>query len=229
MEWIHIYDLALKFALNAVMAFLAIDIIYRRFNKDSAHTFILYSFNLILFLIAALLSKAKLSVGSGFGLFAVFTMIRYRSEQLNAKEIAYLLLMASLALINTIASQYMPMPVIALLNAMALGLIVLLEYRSMRPVATQNIKYDKTDLLEPQCRDYPLKDLTLRLGKVVEEINIENINFIDGLANLKIRTGDDYFPPEGTLYGTLVKHHQDELKQLLRENMVKFPINSSLN
>ena len=229
MEWIHIYDIAFRFALNAVVAFLAIDIIYRRFNKDSAQTFILYSFNLILFLIAALLSKAELSIGSGFCLFAVFTMIRYRSEQLNAKEIAYLLLMASLALINAIASQYMPMPLIALLNAMALGLIVLLEYRSIRPVATQNIKDDKLDLLKPQYRDHPIKDLTLRLDKVVEEINIENINFIDGIANLKIRTGEDYFPPEDTLYGTLVKNHQDELKQLLRENMVKFPINSSLN
>ena len=229
MEWTHIYNIAFTFALNAIVAFLAIDIIYRRFNKDSAHTFTLYSFNLVLFLIAALLSKAQLSIGSGFGLFAAFTIIRYRSEQLNAKEIAYLLLMASLALINAIASQYMPLSAIAMLNIIALGLIVLLELRSERPAATQKIKYDKLDLLKPQYRDYLIKDLTLRLGKVVEEINIENINFIDGIANLKIRTGEDYLPPYGILYGTLIKNHQDELKQLLRENTVKFPINSSLN
>lgn len=230
MEWSIFGDLALRFAINLMSVFIAMELIRRRLGKADSSPFILYVFNLVLFLVSAILSRTELSIGSGFGLFAVFTMIRYRSEQLSGKEMAYLLVMAALGLINSIPSETFTLPGVILLNALALLLIALFEAKSsMQPANLQKIKYDRLELLKPQHRELLHRDLLLRLGKKVEEVNIENINFLEGVANLKVRLGEDYLPPVGIRVDQLVQEHQNEVRRIMKSDTVGLPFNASLN
>jgi hypothetical protein len=229
MEWNIFGDLAIRFAINLLSVFIAVEFIRRRLAKADSSPFILYVFNLVLFLVSAILSRTELSIGSGFGLFAVFTMIRYRSEQLSGKEMAYLLVMAALGLINSIPSATFTLPAVILLNTLTLLLIALLEAKSVRPATLQKIKYDRLELLKPQHRELLHRDLLLRLGKKVLEVNIENINFLEGVASLKVRLGEDYLPSEGIRVAQLVQEHQNEIGRILKSDHIGLPFNSSLN
>jgi hypothetical protein len=229
MEWNIFGDLALRFAINLLSVFIAVEFICRRFAKADSSPFILYVFNLVLFLMSAILSRPELIIGSGFGLFAVFTMIRYRSEQLSWKEMAYLLVMAALGLINSIPPATFTLPAVIQLNALTLLLIALIEAKSGWPATLRKIRYPRFELFKPQHRKVLHRDLLLRLGKKVLELNIENINFLEGVASLKVRLGEDYLPPEGIRVAQLVQEHQNEIGRNLKSDHIGLPFNSPLN
>lgn len=100
-EAIQISSLVLRFIFNIGVASLIILFVYLRNNQNREFTFTLFSFNLIIFALCTILNNIELSIGSGFGLFAVFTMTRYRSEQLQIKDMTYLLIMVELGFVNS--------------------------------------------------------------------------------------------------------------------------------
>ena len=211
-------DLLLRLVFNSAIAFIILHFIYKQYNKKKSFIFNLFIFNLIIFGLSTVLTRIDLSVGSGFGLFAIFTMMRYRSEQINMKDMAYLLIMIGLGFINSAGYDVVGFEEIVLLNFVITGVVFGLEktYFANRK-NSQKIKYDKIELLKPKYRHLLNRDLSLRLGKEVIEVKTENVNFIEGFATLKVYYGEDYHIHINDDGEQIILNHNEEIDRILEE------------
>lgn len=211
-------DLIVRLVFNSTIAFIILHLVYKQYNKKKTFIFNLFIFNLIIFGLSIVLTRIDLSVGSGFGLFAIFTMMRYRSEQINMKDMAYLLIMIGLGFINSSGYDVIGYEEIVLLNFVITGVVFGLEktYFSNRK-NSQKIKYDKIELLKPKYLLLLKRDLSLRLGKEVIEVKTDNVNFIEGYATLKVYYGDDYNILVADDGDEILSNHNEEIKKILEE------------
>jgi hypothetical protein len=211
-------DLAIRLAFNSFVAYVILHHIYKQYNKKKTFIFNLFIFNLIIFGLSTVLTRIDLSVGSGFGLFAIFTMMRYRSEQINMKDMAYLLIMIGLGFINSAGYDVVGYEEILFLNAVVVGVVFGLEraYFANRK-NSQKIKYDKVELLKPKYNHLLHRDLSLRLGKEVIGVKTENVNFIEGFATLKVYYGDDYHIHVNEDGDQIILDHNEEINRILEE------------
>ncbi len=184
---INITALALRFVFNAIMAGSIILLVYRRNSNNKDFSFTLFSFNMIIFALCTILNNVNLSIGSGFGLFAVFTMMRYRSEQLQIKDMTYLLILIGLGFVNATVSDIIGPIEIAFLNiSTGLSLYVLEKTMFNHHLASQKIKYGDLELIKVENRPLLIEDLENKLGARIVKIQIISINFLDGSANLEV-------------------------------------------
>lgn len=211
-------DLIVRLIFNSSVAFIILHFVYKQYNKKKTFIFNLFIFNLIIFGLSTVLTRIDLSVGSGFGLFAIFTMMRYRSEQINMKDMAYLLIMIGLGFINSTGYDVIGYEEIILLNFVITGVVFGLEkaYFSNRK-NSQKIKYDKIELLKPKYNHLLHRDLSLRLGKEVIEVKTDNVNFIEGFATLKVYYGEDYHIHIHEDGDQIVLDHNKEIQKILEE------------
>jgi hypothetical protein len=211
-------DLIVRMIFNSTIAFIILHFVYKQYNKKKTFIFNLFIFNLIIFGLSTVLTRIDLSVGSGFGLFAIFTMMRYRSEQINMKDMAYLLIMIGLGFINSTGYDVIGYEEIVLLNFVITGVVFSLEkvYFSNRK-NSQKIKYDKIELLKPKYIHLLKRDLSLRLGKEVIEVKTDNLNFIEGYATLKVYYGEDYNILVTDDGDQILSDHNEEINRVLEE------------
>lgn len=219
-------DLFVRLVFNSGIAFIILHFIYKQYNKKKSFIFNLFIFNLVIFGLSTVLTRIELSVGSGFGLFAIFTMMRYRSEQINMKDMAYLLIMIGLGFINSAGYDVVGYEEIIFLNFVITGVVYGLEkvYFANKK-NRQKIKYDKIELLKPKYNHLLYRDLSLRLGKEIIKVKIENVNFIEGHATLKVYYGDDYHLHINEDGDQIILNHNEEINRILEERNkeIKFP------
>ena len=147
--------------------------IYRR--TDLFLTF--FGFNLVIFLITYLLNKVQMSMGAAFGLFAVFSMLRYRTEGLSAKDMTYLFIVISMGLISAIIKG--SWDELGLVNGMVLLSVWLLEGNLlMKRELTKSVQYDRIELILPERRDELLQDLQARTGLDIHRVEIQTMDFL---------------------------------------------------
>jgi len=213
-----IVDLMMRLLFNSFISFIILHFVYKQYNKKRSFIFNLFIFNLVIFGLSTVLTRIELSVGSGFGLFAIFTMMRYRSEQINMKDMAYLLIMIGLGFINSADYKVVGYEEIIFLNLVVTGVVYGLErtYFANRN-NSQKIEYDKIELLKPKYNHLLKRDLSLRLGKEVIEIKIENVNFIEGHATLKVYHGDDYLIHVKDDGDEIIFNHNEEINRILEK------------
>lgn len=180
--------LVLRFVFNVSMAAILILFVYRRNCRNKEFAFTLFSFNMIIFALCTILNNVELSIGSGFGLFAVFTMMRYRSEQLQIKDMTYLLILVGLGFINsTFQGPIGPFEIIFLNVAMIAFLIVLEKLLFNQKLVKQKIKYDKLDLLKVGNQSMLRSDLEEKIGARVADVQVDSVNYPDGFASITVK------------------------------------------
>lgn len=185
---INITGLLVRFIFNAIMAAGIILLVYRKNSNNKDFSFTLFSFNMIIFALCTILNNVNLSIGSGFGLFAVFTMMRYRSEQLQIKDMTYLLILIGLGFVNATVSELIGPLEIAFLNiSTGLSLYVMEKTMFNHKLASQKIKYGDLELIKLENRPLLINDLENKLGARIVKIQILSINFLDGSANLMVK------------------------------------------
>src|SRR5210317_1008654 len=136
--------LVLRFLFNIGMAAVLILMVYKRNCQNKEFAFTLFAFNMIIFALCTILNNVELSIGSGFGLFAVFTMMRYRSEQLQIKDMTYLLVLVGMGFINSTFQGPIGPFEIVFLNLTMTGFLFILEKSIFnRKLMKQKIKYEK--------------------------------------------------------------------------------------
>jgi hypothetical protein len=155
--------------------------IYRR--TDLFLTF--FGFNLVIFLITYLLNKVQMSMGVAFGLFAVFSMLRYRTEGLSAKDMTYLFIVISMGLISAIIKG--SWDELGLVNGMVLLSVWLLEGNLlMKRELTKSVQYDRIELILPDRREELLQDLQARTGLDIHRVEIQAMDFLKDSALIMI-------------------------------------------
>lgn len=208
--------LVLRFLFNIGMAAVLILLVYKRNCQNKEFVFTLFSFNMIIFALCTILNNVELSIGSGFGLFAVFTMMRYRSEQLQIKDMTYLLIMVGMGFINsTIQGPIGPFEIIFLNIAMVTFLFILEKSIFNQNLVKQKIKYEKLDLLKVGSKQLLRQDLESRIGARIVDIKVESVNYLEGSANIIVKYNRDAASFAAPYVVQRIKENSEEEEPLL--------------
>lgn len=186
-EWFN--KLPEKFFVRLLVDLLTVTIlirlIYYRLYRRTDLFLTFFGFNLVIFLITYLLNKVQMSMGAAFGLFAVFSMLRYRTEGLSAKDMTYLFIVISLGLISAIIKG--SWDELGLVNGMILLSVWLLEGNWLiKRELTKNVQYDKIELIVPERRDELIRDLRARTGLDIHRVEIQTMDFLRDSALIMI-------------------------------------------
>jgi len=133
-----------------------------------------------------LLGNVELKIGFTLGLFAVFGILRYRTETMPVREMTYLFIIIAISVINALIGRSNYLELI-LPNILFIACVWLSESNHwLKPVSSKLIKYDKIDLILPENRSELLKDIKSRTGLDVFKVEIGNINFLKDSATIKV-------------------------------------------
>lgn len=152
---------------------------YLRKSHASEHVFTYWLFSIVTFSIAFLLRKVPMELGFALGLFAVFGVLRYRTESIGIKDLTHLFVVIGLALINALANKKISLAELLIVNCAIAGAVWFLERsKSTRKEAFARIVYDRVALLAPERHDELLRDLQERTQIPLTRFVIEEIDLL---------------------------------------------------
>lgn len=191
-----IYKLLLRMLINVVFLTIIIRFLYYPITKRKDYLFTYYLIGFITFFLCFSLKKLDIDTGMGLGLFAIFGIIRYRTNTIEIKEMTYLFVVIGLSVINALASKKVSMAEIAIINSTIVFITFALEYWWLLKHETRKtIVYEKINLIKPS-REAELKaDLEERTGLNINRVEIGKINFLNDTAQVRIY----YFAEEQNL------------------------------
>lgn len=181
------FDLVLRFSFNFLITFIIVRLIYYPLHKNKDYLFTYFIFNSIIFMILYVMTNVKMEFGVSFGLFAVFSILRYRTEDIPIKEMVYLFIIIAVALVNSMSTKKVTVAEIVFANLMILVIIYTLEnIWLMRHESSRVIIYEKIELIKPENYELLLQDLRERTGLNVHRAEIKNTDFQTDTARLTI-------------------------------------------
>ena len=171
-----------QFGVNLLAVFV-IAVIYYRKHRNTDYVFTFFMFNVLIFFICYFMVNIELGVGFGFGLFALFSILRYRTATVFIKEMTYLFAVIAIAVINALSIHIADWSVTVIANCSILLAAFILDIIWLRhPLHMQRIIYEKVELIKPDRRPELLADIKDRLGIEVIQIGIESVNFLNDTA-----------------------------------------------
>lgn len=176
-----------RFGLNLFWTVILVRYIYYSSTKrkDYLLTYILIS--VVVFFICFTLKKFELGLGMALGLFAIFGILRYRTDTIPIKEMTYLFVVIGIAVMNALANKKMSIAEILLANSSLIIIAYILERVVLLKHETRKvILYDNIDLIKPECYDELKADLESRTGLFINRIEIGKLDFLRDVANVRI-------------------------------------------
>lgn len=181
-----------RLLIDFASVFILIRFIYYPLYKHRELFFTFFIFNLIIFLISFLLNKVELSMGAAFGLFAVFSMLRYRTEDISIKDMTYLFLTIALGLVSAVTKikdtpDHLEHLFLCIINGTVLIITYLLESRIlMKKEMVKVVVYENIELIKTERKDEMLADIRNRTGINAHRFSIQKIDFLKDAAQIKI-------------------------------------------
>lgn len=185
MEFTLNADFILRLIINTLSVVLLIRFCYYKFSQHRANASSFMLFGMGVFLVTSLLHSADVSMGFAFGLFAVFSMLRYRTESISIKEMTYLFLVIAIALLSAVSTMK-PYELFTITLSICL-VTYLLETNLVLPSLDEiEIDYEKIENINTQRQQELIQDINLRTGLDVQQVEILSIDFLRDSARLKI-------------------------------------------
>lgn len=184
--------LGLRFLVDIASVFVLIRFVYFPIYKHRELFFTYFIFNIVIFLICFLLNKVDLSMGAAFGLFAVFSMLRYRTEDISMKDMTYLFLVIAMGLISAVtkikgAEDTVESLFVVAINATIILVAYLLESTAlMKKEGAKVIVYENITLIHAGKEAELIEDIRQRTGINVHRLTIQKIDFLRDSAQIKI-------------------------------------------
>ena len=182
----NVAEFFIRFGLNVLVIFIIAKYIYFRIRHNKDYLFTLLMFNMIVFFICYFLSSIELSLGFAFGIFAIFSILRYRTETVPIKEMTYMFIAISIAIINAIASPSVCLIEMIFTNTAIVGLTYVLEKAWIRNEIKQLIIYEKIELIKPERQNDLIKDIEERTGLKINRYEIGKIDFLRDTALINV-------------------------------------------
>jgi hypothetical protein len=203
-----------RLLVEILVLIIVIPVIYRRFLNNREHMFPFFLMGMMIFIVCVLLKNVEIQMGMVLGLFAIFSILRFRSFNFTAKDMSYLFAVIGLSAINAMLDFPNPIRGTAIFNGIVILTILALEiwFKKYQPEAGIDSKkkdkdqkkkkkpgadnviiviYDKPDLLQPSKRVDLLSDLSNRSGKEIYDIRIRKIDLISGQAEIEAYSRDE--------------------------------------
>jgi hypothetical protein len=176
----------LRYALNLLFTFIVVRFIYYPKYRNNDFVFTFFLFNTILFVLCYLLAEADLKFGFAFGLFALFSMFRYRTVTVPIGEMGYFFLVVTLGIINSLASL-VNLEMLLVANSVLVAMTFLLgRTLSLTHENYQTLNYENLGLIKPAERAELLKDLADRTGYPIHKVQVVKVDYQRGIAQLKV-------------------------------------------
>ncbi len=170
--------------INLLTVFIIVRLIYYPNYHKQEVFFTYFLFNIAIFLLTFLLNKIKISMGAAFGLFAVFSMLRYRTEGISMKDMTYLFIVIAVGLLSAVQLDVIDLVII---NSIIIVFTFLLDGNLLiKREFSKLVNYEKIELIQPDRHEELLADLNLRTGLNIHHISIVKIDFLRDMAVLNI-------------------------------------------
>jgi hypothetical protein len=179
-----------RLLIDILSMLVLVRIIYFRIYKKKDYLFTFFLFNIIIFIITYLLNKVDMSLGAAFGLFAVFSMLRYRTEGITTKDMTYLFIVIAMGLICAVSkATYFELAVI---NLILIGFTYALDGNWLvRNELVKTIQYENIEMIKPANYQSLLTDLRTRTGLNIHRASVSRIDFLKDVAIIKIYYYED--------------------------------------
>ena len=176
-----------KTIFNLIIITVVVRYIYYPVTKNKDYLFTYFLISLTVFLLCVLLDSVKLQLGFALGLFAIFGIIRYRTDPIPIKEMTYLFLVIGISVVNALSNKKISHAELVFANL----LIVFVTYGMeklwlLKHQSRKNITYEKIELIVPERRAELIADLKERVGVDVIRVEVRRIDLLRDTANLRI-------------------------------------------
>lgn len=178
------FHFATRLIINTVSVFVLIRC-YFAFSRhrENAASFILFGVGV--FLVTALLHSVTVTMGFAFGLFAVFSMLRYRTEALGIKEMTYLFLVIAMALLAAVGNMHHGE--LVFLNLLVIAIALVLETRVLLPRhGEKEVEYEKIENVHCSKQRELIDDLRERTGLDVFRVDVVSVSYLRDTAMLRM-------------------------------------------
>ncbi|OFZ67746.1 MAG: DUF4956 domain-containing protein [Bacteroidetes bacterium RIFCSPHIGHO2_02_FULL_44_7] len=194
LTWIDndFYTLVLRLIINLIFMTVVIRYLYYPLARRKDYLFTYYLIGIITFFLCFGLKKLDIDTGMGLGLFAIFGIIRYRTDAIEIKEMTYLFVIIGVSVVNSLASNKISMAEMGLINVSVIALTYGLEYLWLVKHETRKtVIYERIDLIRPEHYEQMLEDLKSRTGIAINRFEIGRIDFLNDTAQVRIYYYDD--------------------------------------
>ncbi|MDR0799894.1 MAG: DUF4956 domain-containing protein [Dysgonamonadaceae bacterium] len=182
----NFWMLLLRFAFNLLICWVIIQFFYYKKSRRKDYYFTFMLFSVTIFLLLYLLESIPMQIGFALGLFAIFGMIRYRTETVQIREMTYLFVIIGLSVVNGLAME-VPLASVLLANVLFILIIWVLESNQfLKHTSTKIILYEKIALIKPNKYEEMLADLKDRTGLDITKVEVGHIDFLRDTAFLKV-------------------------------------------
>ncbi|MBO4466610.1 MAG: DUF4956 domain-containing protein [Bacteroidales bacterium] len=195
-------ELGIRFAINLLVCWILVHFFYYRKSRRRDYYFTFMIFSSAMLTLLYIMGNVEVGVGLTLGLFAIFGVIRYRTETVPIREMTYLFVIIALAAVNGLAPLYQVadlataphyvlswgnVGVMALVNALIVLLVWVLESEHLvKHTTTKLVLYDRIELIVPEKREELIADLEKRLGVKVDNVEIGHVDFLKDAAFIKV-------------------------------------------
>ena len=181
------WQLLIRFCYNLIWVSIPSYFLYFRKGGDKEYFFTFMIASIIVFQICMLLGTVSLRIGFALGLFAIFGILRYRTNPIPPREMTYLFLVIGMSVKNSLANENISMSELILTDALTVTVAFIIEkYLGGIKLQRKTIIYDRTDLIKPEKYNELLKDLSERFGINVEKADIGPVDLIRDKVQLII-------------------------------------------
>ncbi|MBN1372416.1 MAG: DUF4956 domain-containing protein [Anaerolineaceae bacterium] len=177
----------LSFGFNLLVALVLVRFIYYPSTHDKRYVFTFLAFNTVIYFVLSFMTSVSIGVGVGFGLFAIFSILRYRTDPIPVREMTYLFIIAALPVMNSAAGTDSVWPQLIAANAAILLIMWVLEKEwGFQYEASKRVIYEKIELIQPERRAEMMADLEQRTGLKIKRVEIGKVDFLHDTADLRI-------------------------------------------
>ena len=181
-----ILDLLKSFLFNLFICWIIVHFLYYKRNGSGAYYFTFIVFSSAMFMILFVMSSMSIQIGFTLGLFAIFGMIRYRTETIPVREMTYLFIIIALSVVNGIGNE-LPFLELLVANLVIVLLMLFIEFEFLEGrTSTKLVIYDRIDMITPEKRPELIEDLKKRLGLDIVKVDVGQVDFLKDSAVVKV-------------------------------------------
>jgi len=173
-----------RMVINLIVITILIRFIYFGYKKDKEYAFTFFLFNVLIFFVCFVMLKSEISMGFAFGLFAIFGILRYRTNTIPHKEMTYLFTSITIALINGIAVMDETLIIMNFFILLSVFMMEKIWFSNKENYKT--VYYEKIQLIQSGDRQAIIDDLKSRTALKVVKYEIRSMNFLNDSAELRV-------------------------------------------
>lgn len=183
----NFWTLAIRFGFNLISTFFIVVMLYARNSKRRDFYFSYFAISVAVFMLVFLLQGVTLELGFALGLFAIFGIIRYRTDAIPIKEMTYLFVIIAVSVINALSKDFLGYLELTLVNILLVGALWILEHILMlRHEDSLQIIYENIENIHEDKEAELIADIEKRTGIKVRRYRIDKVDFLRDVARITV-------------------------------------------